>query len=506
MTAAHSAAVPEPPPVAPLFPGADQAGCHDHCRDNSTSKMNLNSITLLSKFAVLAVVGCLSIFAGASHAGDRTFSREANLVRLRGNSLCDNAGPFLGLGASYFQALRDAKYDHARLDSNLAFLSSQGFNYVRILSMVSWEGMEIAPATFTNRLKRVVPAWPDYWRQFRNLLELAGRHGLRVEITIFADAQYVMPSQAARQAHLDAILANLAGREHQVMHLEVANEAWQNGFPGARGVADLRAFAQSLAGRTPMLVAITSNDDTSDQGISALYRGSAADLATVHFSRDTRTPEGGWLPVRDTYRAGKLPGVPPVISNEPIGPGSSVAAESDPIKLCGAAVFAYLANLPGYVFHSRAGIYGYEKCCPPSGGQLRFEQVPGIDAFRHLRRILPPDLASWTRNDGLEPRAPFTVFCNGQPNQYWPGASGPTNGCVRNIGSSKGDEFVCLPMGILADGVTLQARRAARFVVINPLTGATVLNLALDAGKAFTLPREPGAYLIKGKFQAANSQ
>ena len=104
-------------------------------------------------------------------------------------------------------------------------------------------------------------------------------------------------------------------------------------------VADLRAFTQSLADRTDVSVAITSNDDTSDPGIISLYQGSAADLATVHFSRNTRTAEGGWLPVRDCYRAGHLPGVPPVSSNEPIGPGSSVGSKDDPIKLCAAAVF-----------------------------------------------------------------------------------------------------------------------------------------------------------------------
>ena len=433
----------------------------------------------------------------------RDRSRGTNLVRLNRNSLCDDAGPFLGLGASYFQALRHAKYDRARLNHNLAFLASKGFNYVRILSMVSWEGVEIAPVSFTNRLGRVVPAWPDYWQQFRDLLELAGQYGLRAEVTLFADAQYVMPSRAARQIHLDGILASIAGREHQVIHLEVANEAWQNGFPGARGVTDLRACAQYLTDRTAVLVAITSNDDTTDQGIISLYRDSAADLATVHFSRDTRTREGGWLPVSDSYRAGRLPGVPPVLSNEPIGPGSSVGSESDPIKLCGAAVFAYLANLPGYVFHCRAGIYGYDKCCPPAGDQLRFEEVAGIEAFGHIREILPPDLASWARNDGIEPGAPFTVLCDDKPNQYWPDASGPTNGCVRNIGSSKGDQFVCLPMGILGGGVSMEARRDVRAEVFNPLTGAVVTNLTLNAGKRFTLSQGPGAYIIKGIFQAA---
>lgn len=426
-------------------------------------------------------------------------AQSTNLVRLNEKSFCDDSGPFLGLGVSYFQALHDAKYDRDRLDHNLAFLASKGFNYVRILSMVSWEGMEIAPVTFTNRLGRVVQQWPDYWDQFHHLLGLAEQHQLRVEITMFADAQYVMPSHIMRQAHLNNILTAIAGHERQVMFIEVANEAWQNGFPGTQGVQDLRNFAQCIGDRTPVLVAITSNNDTSDQGIISLYRGSAADLATVHFSRDKCTPEGGWLPVRDCYRAGNLAGVPPVISNEPIGPGSSVDAESDPIKLCSAAAFAWIAHLPGYVFHSRAGIHGYKQCCPPSGDRLCFEQVPGIDAFVHLKRMLPGNLSSWTRNDGIEPGAPFTVYCNEKANAFWPNVTGATNGCVRNIGSIKEDDFVCLPMGILTEGITLKARKDVRFDVFNPLTGQVVTNLTLSAGKTFALPQGPGTYLIKGQ-------
>jgi hypothetical protein len=260
----------------------------------------------------------------------------------------------------------------------------------------------------------------------------------------------------------------------------------------------LREYTRYLAGRTRVLVAITSNDDTSDQGIISLYRGSAAGLATVHFSRDTRTVEGGWLPVRDTYRAGNLPGVPPVSSNEPIGPGSSVGSESDPIKLCAAAAFAYLSNLPSYVYHSRAGVYGYARCCPPAGGEDRFEDSAGIGAFQHLRRILPPDLASWTRNDGIEPGAPLTVFCKNQPNRYWPEVSSPRDGCVRNIGSVKGQEFLCFPMGILGGGVTFQARRPVHFQVLNPLTGKVVSNRRLGPGDRFTLSQGPGAYLCQG--------
>src|SRR5204863_9582539 len=122
---------------------------------------------------------------GPWSAGGRTFLLNTasvpvgtNVVRVSGKSLVDNTGPFLGLGATYFQALRRAKYDRARLNSDLALLASKGFNYVRILSMVNWDGLEIAPVSFTNSAGHFVAAWPDYWQQFRDLLDLVTTNGL----------------------------------------------------------------------------------------------------------------------------------------------------------------------------------------------------------------------------------------------------------------------------------------------------------------------------------------
>ncbi len=448
---------------------------------------------------ILPVAGWLAIVASVERAvSGQPPEAFAGPVTLQGRVLRDDRGPFLGLGVTYFQALRHAKYDRARLEKNLALFASRGFNYIRVLSMVSWDGLEIAPVSFTNRQRRLVESWPDYWDHFRDLLDIAANHHLRIEVTIFADAQTVMPSRSARQAHLDQLLKNIVGREKQILFLEVANEAWQNGFPGQEGVRDLRLAAQYLAERTDLLVAITSNDDVSEQGISALYRGSAADLATVHFTRDTHTIEEGWLPVRDVYRAGNLPDVPPVISNEPIGPGSSVAEERDPIKLCSAAVVAYLANLPAYVYHTRAGVYGYVRCCPPEGEEDPFESTPGIDAFQHLQRLLPADLPNWERNDGLEPSAPLTVFCQNEPNRYWTEAPTATDGCHRNIGARKGNEFLCYPMGIRKDGVWLQARVPLRMEVVDPLTGKSVLERHLNVGERLHLPPGPSAYICRG--------
>ena len=62
------------------------------------------------------------------------------------------------------------------------------------------------------------------------------------------------------------------GREHKIVLLEVANEAWQNGFPGDAGVSDLREFAAYLGGRTEIPVAISSNHESGDsKGFERLY-------------------------------------------------------------------------------------------------------------------------------------------------------------------------------------------------------------------------------------------
>jgi hypothetical protein len=276
----------------------------------------------------------------------------------------------------------------------------------------------------------------------------------------------------------------IPGREHKLILLEIANEAWQNGFPGDDGTADLREFAQYLARRTEVPVAITSNHADS---FRELYAGSAADIATWHFSRD-KGPADGWKPVYDCWELGQQPGLPPVSSNEPIGPGSSVDQEADVIRFVSAAAFAYVAKLPMYVFHSGAGVIGKQ----------RFEDVKGIGEFRHVLRLLPADLPNWKRNDGKDPNAPFTVFAAGQPNRYWPDVKEGMDGCVANVGSRKGHQFICLPIGIRPGGLKLQARQSVRFEVYDPLLGTAIVSTTKQAGEQLTVPPGPGALLILG--------
>jgi hypothetical protein len=357
----------------------------------------------------------------------------------------------------------------------------------------------IAPVSFTNREGKRVEAWPDYWQQLRELIDLAyDRHGLRTQITVFADAQ-LMPNKADRMEHMRKLLADVVpGREHKIILLEVANEAWQNGFPGDQGVAELREFAGYLKERTAIPIAITSNHDWpelgSTKGFDQLYAGAAADIATWHFSRDRRTDDG-WKPVYDCWELGDRAGCPPVSSNEPIGPGSSVNSEHEPIRLVMSAAFAFSAKLPMYVFHSEAGVFG----------KSRFEEMPGIDRFSHILRLLPRDLPNWERNDGKGARAPFTVFAGGKANQYWPDVESARDGCVRNTGGRKDEQFVCVPIGILGNGLQLEARDHLKFTAYDPLTGVALKSARLRSGERLRLPAGPGALLIMGKILPTRS-
>jgi hypothetical protein len=160
----------------------------------------------------------------------------------------------------------------------------------------------------------------------------------------------------------------------------------------------------------------------------------------------------------------------------------------EPIRLVMAAAFAYTAKLPMYVFHSEAGVFG----------RTRFQDMPGIDRFHPVLRLLPPDVANWRRNDGKEVNAPFTSFAGGKANRYWPDVDSGADGCVRNIGGRKGSQFVCVPIGIQQGGLVLEARKSVHFSVYDPLTGRRVRSAACRAGERCVLPQGPGAYILLG--------
>jgi hypothetical protein len=414
-------------------------------------------------------------------------------VALNGHAVRDDGGEFIGLGVSYFPALYRVKHDRARFRSDLDFLSRRGFRYIRTFSMVgwypAWKGREIAPITFSNKDGVTIPAWDDYWQQLADMIDIAyDDFGIRTQLTIFADAQ-LMPDKAARIAHLDKVLATLGARRHKVMLLEVANEAWQNGFSGKQGIDDLREFGKYLADRTNMLVALSATEGTDNAALAQMYLGSAADIATEHFPRDLHTVERDWFPVRDVYRVNLIDKLPPVSHNEPIGPGSSVAEQSDPTKIVAAAAYAWMSGLPMYCYHPSAGIFG----------DGRFEEMPAVGDFQHVLKILPGDIANWRRSEGRDDFAPLVTFTEGQANKPWTEVEGAKSGALSHLSCVNGREFYTLPIGILSDGVELQAKRKMEIQIYDLVSGK-MRRAALIPRERTRLPQGGGAYLIRGQY------
>lgn len=416
---------------------------------------------------------------------------RAGRVRLQGRALVDDDGAFQALGATLFWAPWAYKHDRPKLEAALALLQQNGFHYLRALGVVGdpngpdyWDGREIDVH------------WSDYDAVIAGLTDLAyDQYGLRVQWTLIGDGQFAVPTSADRYALADRFLAMSHGREHKLMLFEVANEAWQNGFPGSGGVAELRALTRYLNDRTDVLVAASAPDGHDCAAVEALYSGDVADVATIHFDRDVSKTEGPWRPVRQPWE--HLYCAAPVGSNnEPIGPGSSVASETDPVRLNAASVATYVANIPFYVFHTRAGVRG----------DAPLSDMAGLGAFTALASFVPGDLSAWTRKNAHWADSPFRAFAGDasgtlHADAMWPDfGAGATSGAVRAYGDVADDgRFFVFAMGIKGSAF-FEPRRPVDFDVIEPMTGAVRAHLSLGADERFELTGGE-AFVLRGQYR-----
>jgi hypothetical protein len=418
--------------------------------------------------------------------------KRTGRVRLDGNSFADDQGRFNALGTTYMSALWQYQNDRPRLERTLAELKANGVDYIRALGVVGdvnnpdyWDGREID--------------WkaPGYKEAVAGLTDLAyDKFGLRVEWTLIGDGQKNIPNERDRFALVDTFVEMSKGREEKIMHFEVANEAWQNGFSGDGGAEQLKRLTKYLNDRTDVLVASSAPDGWEATDVEKIYGGGVADIATYHFDRDTSKTEGNWRPVRQPWEwqyLGGNNGVPRVATNnEPIGTGASVASENDPMKLVSGAIVSHVAGLPGYVYHTRAGVRGDDD----------FTNMAGLDAFKAMKSYLPADLASWSRKNAHWNDSPFKVYAKDdrgrlEADKMWPDIPGST-GVVRSYGAVNGNEFFVYPMGIKGS-VTMEPRRNVEFDVIHPLTGQVVDRKQVRAGEQFTLSGAD-AYVLKGRY------
>ena len=419
------------------------------------------------KYAAVLLIGLIAGPHPSVATARQAAPARAGLVHADGHAVADARGPFNALGATMFWGAWAYKFDRPRLERNLEALSAAGFDYVRVLGSVGGAGWEDRQAD---------PRWPDYDAIIAGMTDLAyDRYGLRVQWTIFGGAPFT-PSGAARESLVDRFASMARGREHKMFAFEIANEAWQNGFRGTEGLAELRGLGKRLNEKTTVLVALSS---PSTGAVCATYAGSGADAMTIHYERGFGR-EGPMRPLLRVWSTsasldracrGQLP--PIIFNNEPIGPESSVRQDDAPARIAAAYVMTFLAGNAAYVFHSGPGIRGggAADVGPKLGRHAHFDELPSfkpiVAALGAAKSYLPPGLANWTRH---------------APNA----SDAPIYGYGRLYSASNGSDFIALAVD-LTKPVRLTARVNTSLDVRQTSTGKLIKHLNVSSGEHFTL-------------------
>lgn len=416
-------------------------------------------------------------------------------VTLAGQSFSDDGGMWNALGTSLFWSLWGEKFDPERLDKNMEFFARNGGDYLRIFGMVgasSWQDRQIDPN------------WPDYWDVVDRVVARAARHGLRLQVTVFADAQVMMPDQAQRRVFADLWAVRTNREPERFIFTETANEYYQNGLE----MAELVELTRRINQRTRVLVAPSAtscgtfpegddevwkeevakgeiSEQTRRDRIACvaewtfIYSTGAADLATPHFDRDTSKSDGYDRPIRQPWEMNFGPngvGANKWSNNEPIGPQSSGSEDNDPRRLMLNAVVTWLVGGASYTLHTGAGIRGGGKAdlerIPPRSANLW--EIPNISdtlaQIKAARAVLPAGIQNCSRHNAHWPSSLFTV---------------DTERLTRAYQAHCGDgTFVMVPHGIKGSGITFTAKRDVE-----------IAGVIIRAGQSYTVA-SPSAIVI----------
>lgn len=210
----------------------------------------------------------------------------------------------------------------------LAWAKASDINVVRVLGMYNGGIGKFIPADYGDR----------YLAQLSAFLARLKDAGLRVEFTVFADAQNILPSLPAQRAHLSRVVAILTDQTN--VFGEIANEPFKNGVDPAT--------LSDIVLNTGVLWA-TGNYDVVDNKLATL------DYVTIHTERNDEWPRKakdgldlsklGWDGFTALHK--------PVVLDEPMGigperPGARSMVASD--------FFDYFAT--GDLFVSGGTIHG----------------------------------------------------------------------------------------------------------------------------------------------------
>lgn len=424
----------------------------------------------------------------------RDFEAPAGIVRGESAVFVDDRGPWLPLGATLFWGPWAYKFDRPRLERDLALLARHGVDYIRVLGQVGVPGDP--QDGWSDRL--IDPGWADacrgegaascgtYDQVAAGLTDLAfDKYGIRVMWTVFGGTAFT-PTPDSRRALVDRLLAMSRGREHKIMHFEVANEYYHNGFEGPDGELELRQLGRHMQERTPVLVALSAPRGSDCAAMQRLYEGGVGEVVTEHFSRAARGRDATWEPIRNVWDLQRCAGLPPLrTSNEPIGPFSSVRAEDDPRRLAMAAALTFVSGVGGYVLHAGGGVRGGGRADLALGRPANLSDTPGIETIlRGLARVarrLPQTLPNWTRFDAMQPNPTVSVL--------------PSPGVVAAYGARDDDRLVLVILGS-GKTITLRAELPMNVEIIDVLDDAPRGGGAIPAGASMSITAHNGALIL----------
>jgi hypothetical protein len=404
------------------------------------------------------------------------------IVRADSRSFVDDDGTFYPLGATLMWSLWGWKNDQDRLKQNLDFLKQHHWDYVRILGEVDWAG------------ETIDPNWPDYQQVLGEFIDYAyDVCGLRTELTLVGGVGD--PMTLAQKV---APVIN-AGRQHKILDIEVANESYQRPVT----LQQMQDAGKWLLQNTPNLVALSSAEGLSTYDPNGTWPSNygpflvppgMATLGTVHMDRTYG--DDGWRETRQPWDFKDLPF--PVSHNEPIGPRSSVAEETDPMRLTLLRAVGIINGVGAFVLHNGAGVTG--QVDPAHNRPANLWEVPGIDAIMNAVRGL---------DDWMPQRAGEGQHWNngwaGDPwlaDAFWGAGSTADHGLNRNYSVSTADGWISTEAGVKGY-VVLTSSGHARVEIFDALKGKTS-EVELQAGQTLNLMSDSlddkgyGAFVIVG--------
>lgn len=397
------------------------------------------------------------------------------VVHVNGRQWSDDGGEFYPLGGTLMWAIRGMKFDQARLETrNLALFKKHHFDYIRILGEVEWPGNDINPN------------WEDYQTQLASLIDLAyEKYGLRVELTMIGGGTGVDYHQLAQKV-ADVVVP----RQEKVISLEISNEFQ---IKDARLQVELLQYLKS---RLTIPIALT---DARNAGLPEVdgtkqFFDLGQTYGTLHLDRGVTKVDGYWRPVRQTWDFKEIGRA--LSANEPIGPLSSVAADSDPIRLAFNRAVSILNGVSAWVLHNGAGVSG--QIDPIHHRPANVDEVENIDhimdVVRGLDQYLPKGMGDWQH---------YNYGWAGEPlvaDSIW--IDGTDHGVMRQYSAKNGNEFISMPLAI-KNYVNLRATYNCEVDVIDVVDGV-IDHKTLAAGEIWRL--EPhtrasdgmGAFILHG--------